>query len=315
VTRDAIALVAVGVLAAHFGLIPCLAASPAASAAKPKSSPTRNEISGPSGQGAAVDARGTSKAPLVVEVKENETETTARVAETQHRKQELINSRYTMYFTGAAMLVALFQLGFFYWQLRLMRSSVRDTELAARAAELNAKAAIGIELPVLRVMLPDLATTAELIGTNEPYAGTVNDGPPEKYSAIGLFVIKNFGRTPAFPEEIGVGWSVASTLPEMPNYRHRSRLPHASVIKADEEFMADVHYGIELSDAEVEAAASGTAWLWVYGYVSYTDFLQSRREARFCWRFANRNFDNVFYHFASDGEPPKAYIQAERGLM
>jgi hypothetical protein len=219
------------------------------------------------------------------------------------------NVRYTMYFTGGLLVVAILQAGFFVWQLWLMRTTVRDTHLAAKAAELNARAAVGIELPILRVLLPDLLGTDKPVPADGPYGGWVNDGPPTKFSAVGMLDIHNHGRTPAFPSEIIAGWLVAHVLPPTPLYIHRKQFPHAAVIKpGDDEYDSDLHFGIELTDAQVAATRSGTEWLWVYGCIHYTDFLAEKREYRFCWRFANRNVDSVFYAFASDGDPPKAYI-------
>ena len=266
-------------------------------------------VESPLTQTVAYDKYGTSKLPLVVEVKENDGDRAEKAAAEWHRTQEATASRNIMYFTGAAVFVALGQLAVFFWQLRLLRKSVKDTGLAAEAAILSARAAIGIELPVLRVAPVDLISTDRRIESSGPYGGLVNDRAPTKFSAIGNFLIKNLGRTPAFPDEIAIGWAVATALSGAPNYLHRSRLNHASVIQPGDEYMADIHYGIELSDADVAAARSGTAWLWVYGCVYYVDFLENRREYRSCWRFANRNHDSVFYHFASDGEPPSAYVQ------
>jgi hypothetical protein len=283
------------------------AGSQPVSPAETTPSPKQFQAESVASQALTPDQQGTIKSPLVVDVRETNHEAAERAAAERHRAREAANSRFGMYFAGGAMLVGLFQLVLFYWQLQLMQASVRDTETAAKAAELNARAAIGIELPILRVIPPDLLSTNDLIGGDGPYSGSVNDKAPSRYSAIGLFSIKNFGRTPAFPEEIAVGWAVTNNLPKTPSYIRRTRLNHASVIKPEEEFTANVHYGIELSEDEIKAAASSEAWLWVYGCMYYTDFLQSKREAKFCWRFANRNVGSVFYHFASDGEPPQTY--------
>jgi hypothetical protein len=87
---------------------------------------------------------------------------------------------------------------------------------------------------------------------------------------------------------------------------HRKRFSHAAVMKpGEDEHSSDLHFGIELTEAQVVAASSGTEWLWVYGCVHYAEFLGKKREYRFCWRFANRNVESVLYYFASDGDPPR----------
>lgn len=249
------------------------------------------------------------KSPLLVQLQDTQDQVAERAAIDKLHATEARTNLFIMLFTGGAMIVGIFQVGIFLWQLRLIQKSVRTTELAANAADLNARAAVGIELPVLRVIPTDLVDTDNLIGDdNAPYGGAINDGPPRKYSAIGNIQVRNLGRTPAFPEEIFVGWMVASTLPEKPIHLKRNRLNHAAVIEPNSEFLLNNYFGIELNDAEIEAAKSDKAWLWFYGYITYTDFLNSRREARFCWRFANRNYDNISYYFSSDGEPPVAYL-------
>lgn len=281
------------------------ATTPARRAAAPSSSPAI----------ATPDVRGTTGSPLAVDIvklpERSASEAGESAAAEQDRRQEEETNRRTMYFTGGLLVVASLQAAFFVWQLIMMRSTVRAAADAASAARLNARAAIGIELPVLRVLLPDLVDTDELIPAEGPYAGGVTDGPPGRYSAISFPEIKNFGRTPAFPEEISVGWMVASELPVVPRYLRRDRPSHASVIEPDGTYSPHVHYGIELSAAERASAASGTAWLWVYGVIQYRDFLQTSRKARFCWRYANQNVDSVFYAFASDGGPPSAYVRSD----
>lgn len=191
--------------------------------------------------------------------------------------------------------------------LSIAKEAAEATQKAAEAAELNARAAIGIELPVIRAITTDLLSTDTLITGGGPYSGGVDDGPPTKYSAVGYIKFENHGRTPAFPEKISVGWMVAEKLPENPIYLKTSNLNHAAVIKPEGSFTADTHYGIELSCEELEATKEARAWLWFYGCLHYTDFLHAKRTARFCWRFANRDFDSVSFYFSSDGEPPTQY--------
>jgi len=193
--------------------------------------------------------------------------------------------------------------------LTIAKEAAEATQKAAEAAELNARAAIGIELPIIRTIATDLLSTDTLITGEGPYSGGVDDGPPTKYSAVGYIRFENHGRTPAFPEKISVGWMVAEKLPENPTYLKTSNLNHAAVIKPDGNFAADTHYGIELTDEELQATKEARAWLWFYGCLYYNDFLHTKRTARFCWRFANRDFDSVSYYFSSDGEPPAQYTQ------
>lgn len=231
--------------------------------------------------------------------------------------QEATNSRWTMIFTGCSALIGALQLCLFFWQLRLMRASMKDTAesagaamAAAKAAELNARAAIGMELPVLAIRPPDLLATDGLIG-NEPYGGYVNDGPPTTTSAVGGFRVANHGRTPAFPTYFSAGWAIAPELPAVPTYAHAARLNHAAIVRPGEDLYIDEHYGIPLTAEEVASATDGTHFLWFYGCLRYRDFLGQERNHRFCWRFANRETEGTTYYFASDGDPPAAFIQSD----
>ncbi|MGX6570419.1 hypothetical protein [Cupriavidus necator] len=230
-------------------------------------------------------------------------------------EQQAFDSRWTMIFTGCSATIGTLQLFLFFWQLRLMRASMKDTAesagaamAAAKAAELNARAAIGMEIPVLAVQPPELLATNEPVGDG-PYGGYVNDGPPTAHSGVGGFRITNHGRTPAFPVHFAAGWQVASALPEIPQYLKATRLNHASILKPEDDLYVDEHYGIDLTAEELLATTEGTQWLWFYGCIRYRDFLGQERNHRFCWRFANRELDGALYYFASDGDPPAAFIE------
>jgi hypothetical protein len=225
------------------------------------------------------------------------------------QQEEDVNGRWTMIFTGATASVAFLQMLLFVWQLSLMRHSVNDSTKAANAAERSARAAVAMELPVIRMIPPeDLVATDVLIGGEGPYGGIVNDGPPTRFSAIGRFEVQNHGRTSAFPTIFSIGWAVAGELPETPKYQKTVRLNHASVIKPNDSYHVDQHYGIEITEQEVAATANKTAWLWVYGSLTYWDFLDDVHDFRFCWRLAQRDPDGEMFMFASDGEPPLKYI-------
>lgn len=263
---------------------------------------------------------GTERHPLVVTTIASAEDRAEKLDTSARDERNAHNGLLTTIFTGMSAGAALLQLVLFTWQLRLMRKSLEDTHasadaarLAAKAAELNARAAIGIELPILRVRPPDdIVQTDGPIDGNLPYGGTVNDGPLTQFSAIGLLTVENHGRTPAFPTSISVGWQVAHGLAEAPSYRVTATLNHSAVIKSAEQITLDLHYGIELTEQEIASCAAGTSWLWFYGELTYRDFLHEEHKHRFCWRHADRNPPGgpAFFFFSSDGEPPPAYIRS-----
>lgn len=264
----------------------------------------------------STDIRGTASNPIVVSVQASSSEIEDKASNEKHRVDDAQNNRLIMVFTGGTMVVGFLQLGLFFWQLRLMRSTIQDAAIAARAAELNARAAVGIELPIIRFTPLELASTDALIPADgAPYAAAITDGPPTRFSALGDFRVTNYGRTPAFPVEFAVGWAVAAVLQSEPVYSQRDRVNHAKVVTTSAEqeqecHLGARHLGIELSDEQIANITAGQSFLWVFGCLYYRDFLDDPREARFCWRYANRNHDSMkpFFYFASDGDPPQAYV-------
>jgi hypothetical protein len=202
-------------------------------------------------------------------------------------------------------------------------ASVKDTQESLRiaaqsadAARLIARAAIGIELPILRILPPDMIAMSEPIVDGETYGGYVNDGLPTQYSGLGYFKCTNYGRTPAFPISFSCGWQVAATLPEPPIFIETAQINHAVVYRPEQDSAEpatiDAHFTIEVSDQEIEAIKKGGTWLWFYGCLYYEDFLGDRHNYRFCWRWADRNppsGNQPFYTFASDGAPPGSYFE------
>src|SRR5258708_4319820 len=161
-------------------------------------------------------------------------------------------------------------------QAEATREALEATRLAANAAMLQARAAVGMELPILRAPpIDDLVQLTEPMPANGAFGGGVNDFAPTKHSAVGPFSFRNMGRTPAFPVKLEVGWCACATLPELPEYKASAKLPHAAVVAPNngEPWRPEFYMGIELSDAEIAAVADGSAWLWLYGCLTYSDFL------------------------------------------
>lgn len=255
---------------------------------------------------------GTTRAPLIVQTVGQPNDPEEKADEAKHRAWE-IDSADKTYWLGAFMaVIAIFQLALFAVQLHMMRQNIVDTANAAKAAELNAKAAIGIELPFLKAIPSDLLGTDAPIPEEGPYGGYVNDGPPVTYNVLGPIEISNLGRTPAYSLAVSIGWLVARALPEQPlAFQRKIRMNHNMVLAAGAEIDFSTDVCIELSDEDVKDAAQDVKWLWVFGEIEYRDFMDQLQTARFCWRFANRNppGDRGLYYLSSDGEPPAAYTR------
>lgn len=87
------------------------------------------------------DLRGTASQPFVVATFESSEDAAAKAEERRNKQEEQKNARWTVALTGAAVLVAAAQGAFFIWQLILMRRTVADTSLAAKAAQESAEIA------------------------------------------------------------------------------------------------------------------------------------------------------------------------------
>jgi hypothetical protein len=154
--------------------------------------------------------------------------------------------------------------------------SIAATETAADAADRSARAAIAIELPIIRVV-PDR------FGWGSSQDG---DGPRIEYCAIGKLTFSNLGRTKAFPIEVQLGWSVGDKLPNAPVYTFTKPFKVDTILEPN----PVTPFEMWINDFEVTLAAGDTnkivtrqVTLWLYCRIVYLDFMQTRHEAGFCW--------------------------------
>jgi hypothetical protein len=178
------------------------------------------------------------------------------------------------------VLIALFTFVLYRSTTKLWLAGERQIEVArtaANAADLSARAAIAIELPVIKAE-PDQ------FGFGSKQNG---DGPRIEYCGVGLVNFANLGRTQAFPVEVQYGWTFGKNLPAIPGYAFTKRFRIDDIINQgggtaflnlDEDFAFE--QGADPSE-EVRRATSG---LWFYCCIVYLDFMQNRHESGFCWR-------------------------------
>jgi hypothetical protein len=122
-------------------------------------------------------------------------------------------------------LIAAVATGFIAWFTWTLRQSTEkmwiETKKAADAADLSAKAVTIVEFPIIRTLWigPDLLSVDGLIElgmSGESYGGVVNDGPPTEFSVVSEIEYRNYGRSPAFPIQMHIGYAVVQRLPEIP---------------------------------------------------------------------------------------------------
>ena len=189
-----------------------------------------------------------------------------------------------------------------------------ETKKAAEAADLSAKAVTIVEFPIIRTgwVGPDLLAVGELISagmSGESYGGVVNNGPPTEFSAISQIEYRNFGRSPAFPIRMFLGYAVVDKLPEKPVYKSKGRPAPNSILKERETDTIEIHYGFQLDAAELAAIANSDAVLWFYVLMTYLDIMDRPHEIGSCWQWGKQNPADDLMYFFDNGTAPAAYTK------
>jgi hypothetical protein len=191
------------------------------------------------------------------------------------------------------------------------RRVARATVVAADAANLTARAAVGLELPIVRAVGPELFDLNEPIADEGPYVAGNEDGPaPGPYNVISTITFRNDGRTPAFPMRVGIAHTLSKTLPAVPVYSLIMDVPTDQIIPNNTSLDIDVQYQMAFSQAASAAIAAETTHLWLYCYLTYADFLDDTHEIRFCWRWGRPDKTGIFY-FTNECDAPAAYRRKE----
>jgi hypothetical protein len=180
-----------------------------------------------------------------------------------------------LFFVGVATaIVFIFQSILLKRQIREMVKATAATEKAANAAELSAKAAIGVELPKLFLTRLNFANDTR----------TLFDMIQAPYIRIGM---KNYGRTPAFVTSNCIAIYRGKDLPEEPLYWQIANVSAGdSVVESDKDYeVRDIRHRDPVSNETVFAIQQGELSFWVYGFVRYKDFLGESHEAKFCRLF------------------------------
>lgn len=217
--------------------------------------------------------------------------------------------------TFALVWVGIAQVLVYINQARLMRLALQATRRsnsvavkAASAAELQARAAIGTQLPVVLSADPTLFRMATFgDGQNTlPYA--FKDQAVD-VGFIPEVELKNVGETPAYCREFRFGWRIASSLEGGPDYSTSCPCDPTAVLGAKggaEKFAV----GVEMrpTPEELDGLKNGTLRMWIYVSLQYADFIAQEHEARFCWVWSPKNG----YHFgfnSAGAEVPLTFVR------
>jgi hypothetical protein len=191
-------------------------------------------------------------------------------------------------FTGLLVLVTA-------CQAYITRASLRDSKLAAEAANRSAQLAVSIQVP--RLVLFKLSIEEVGLGN---FAAKLQ-------SPKARVVLKNYGKTPAFLESQALGIYVGLSLPEKPNYS-----PFAYDLEPENIVEPNAQYTLEgirpyHQPEQISAIIEQQTFLWVYGYVQYKDFLGARHITRFCKQMLLSTVKDNHYQF-SESDVELAYL-------
>lgn len=173
-------------------------------------------------------------------------------------------------FTLALVVVSCFQ-GFF-----LIRSD-KTARITANAADLNARAAVALELPIIRIKPAGLTNGVSQI-----------NGLRVELCSVHFVTFSNLGRSKAFPIELSYGFAM-SLLPKIPWYGFSETFLPNTMFDPDpqttpKKFLTEPK---QLEMGEWGLICGGHIPFWFYCKLEYLDFMQSTHEAAFCWRWQN----------------------------
>jgi hypothetical protein len=201
-------------------------------------------------------------------------------------------------FTGALVVVSAVQITF------LLRSD-ETARITANAAILNAKAAIGVELPIIIFRLT--------LNREPGVHGPILDAPGPVSTLMVQFW--NRGRSAAEMLALYADWIVASSLPDAPIYRKDISYAPGSMLEAGGEPPRGAKTEplvMTLRDEEVASIKSrGAQSLWVYGYLLYKDFVGEKHQTPFCarWLVGPEIPTGAAGRFIYDPDTPTAYVK------
>jgi hypothetical protein len=211
-------------------------------------------------------------------------------------------------YNGAVTAVATIAISVFtFFLVRVSNRQARLTRDAVNVAKRSADAAIAIELPFIRADAPDELTKVENI--EDDTGGLIWDvETPDlpEFSRIYNLTFRNIGRTTAAPIKLELGWKVALSLgPEEPVYTWSRRCDHGTVLPGDNQpYQLDCSkFCVVLAAEDQHVIYANTAALWVFGALTYRDFLNESHVSRFCWRWGCPDGVGLYYFYTDEHTP------------
>lgn len=211
------------------------------------------------------------------------------------------------FYTSVLALFSGVLVGISVIQIRFLIRADQTATISARAAERSAKAAIGVELPIIkRIYGPSLV----IVGSRNPesYTGVINsNGVPSRFSGITDITFINDGRTAAFPKHFRVGWTVIDGLPDIPVYSQTVQCQPDAIINGNAVAQLDANFVIEVSDEERARIVQRQADLWLYLDLTYSDFMNEEHQSGICLKWERHQLGS--FGWAAVTGIPAAYTR------
>jgi hypothetical protein len=179
---------------------------------------------------------------------------------------------------GVITALATVAIAWFTWTLWQSSEKMWNaTKIAADAADRSARAAIGLQLPIIR-MRPDKLD----------HDDAVIDGKPNEECSVSRVLLANLGSMEAFPKEILYGFTVGADLPPQPSYGYTDKFTINFILKpaAGMDTQKRLTFGVPLEAGQWSNILKGN-YLWFYCALLYDDSMGEPHSHGFCWRWAN----------------------------
>ncbi len=184
-------------------------------------------------------------------------------------------------------------------QIRFLIRADKTARITAEAAGMQARAAISVELPVVFVTGVVLrASSSSGVEVNLP---TVKCRFHIRYD--------NYGRTPAIITSECLDWQICPTLPPDPLYQRIYPASTGAIVRPNDHRVIDREtFDVDFSEQQILDVGNDRSRLWVYGFVSFRDFLGQRHQTGFCARWVKGDPTiGRSFRFVEDGPPNYRY--------
>jgi hypothetical protein len=196
---------------------------------------------------------------------------------------------WTIGLTAALVAATLLQFGALFWQGWQLKSSVtvadktgREARDAIKAAQVSAEATSRIADASIAAELAQVIPT----GTGVTVEGYPAGGEGSRH-AFAIVEVTNFGRTPAFVSRTSVNICLGSALPHIAKYENQITFFSGEqvIVPRGAWKLPKAFSSFSLTETEYQNVLHGNEFIWVYGFVLYSDFLRGEHTVGFCGRW------------------------------